>query len=195
MAVEVWAMAEPAVARMTVEAFLRWVERQPGRFELVDGAVVAMAPERAAHARVKFEVAKRLDAEVRRRGLPCEVFPDGMLVRVDETTAFEPDALLRCGTPLPPEAVEVPDPLVVVEVLSPTSSTVDTTRKLEGYFRLPSVQHYLVVDPLRRAVVHHARTGEEIRTRILHTGTLTLDPPGLTLEIETLFPETPPARA
>ena len=41
--------------RMTVDQFLAWAMVQPeGRFELVDGAVVAVAPERAAHARLKL---------------------------------------------------------------------------------------------------------------------------------------------
>ncbi len=181
-------MAEPATRRMTVAEFLRWAEGRPGRFELLEGRVVAMAPERAAHARVKGRVFRRLAEAVEDRGLPCEVYPDGMTVRVDEATAFEPDALVRCGPPLPDDALLVPDPLVVVEVLSPASERVDTGRKLEGYFRIDSVRHYLVVDPERRAVIHHARAEDEIRTRILREGELTLDPPGITVDVAGLFP-------
>lgn len=44
-----------------------------------------------------------------------------------------------------------------VEVLSSSSKTVDTTKKFEGYFRLPSMRHYLIVECEARAVVHHAR--------------------------------------
>ena len=183
-------MAEPAERLpRTVDEFLRWAEGRPGRYELVAGEVVAMAPERAQHARVKGNAYLALRLAVERAGLPCEVFPDGMTVRVDAQTAFEPDALLRCGEPLPPDAVEVPDPLVVVEVISPGSQTVDTGLKLEGYFRLPSVRHYLVVEPEKRFVVHHERTvGDEIRTRILHGGRLHLDPPGIEIEVESFFP-------
>ncbi len=186
-------MAEPATSTMTVAEFLRWAEGRPGRHELLEGRVVAMAPERAVHARVKGEVFALLREAVRRRGLPCEVYPDGMTVRVDETTAFEPDALVRCGPPLPDDALLVPDPLLVVEVLSPTSGRVDTTHKLEGYFRLASVRHYLVVDPERRVVIHHARAEGEIRTRILREGELRLDPPGIVLEVADLFPPVRPA--
>ncbi len=187
-------MAEPATRRMTVAAFLRWAEGRPGRFELLEGRVVAMAPERAAHARVKLRTARLLAEAVEGRGLPCEVYPDGMTVRVDETTAFEPDALVRCGPPLPDDALLVPDPLVVVEVLSPTTALVDTTRKLEGYFRIASVRHYLVVDPERRTVIHHARADGEIRTRILREGELVLDPPGIVLAVADLFGAPPPHR-
>ena len=42
--------------KMTVDEYLAWAERQPGRYELVDGSVYAMTPERAAHAAVKLAV-------------------------------------------------------------------------------------------------------------------------------------------
>lgn len=53
------------------------------------------------------------------RGLPCHMLPDGMTVRVDEMTAYEPDALVYCGTKLSASDIEVPAPIIVVEVLSP----------------------------------------------------------------------------
>ena len=55
---------------------------------------------------------------MRAAGLTCEVFTDGMTVAVDDSD-YEPDALVRCGAPLPGDAVTVLDPLVIVEVLSP----------------------------------------------------------------------------
>lgn len=61
---------------------------------------------------------------------------------------------------------------------------------LEGYVRVPSVTHYLVVDPDRRVVIHHRRgPGELIETRIASSGGLDLDPPGLTLAVADLFAE------
>lgn len=180
-------MSQPARRRMNVDEFLHWAQAQPGRYELVAGEVVAMVPERARRNLVKGEAFALLREEVRRRGLPCQVFTDGMTVRIDEVTAFQPDVVVRCGEPLPPESVEVPDPLVVVEVVSPSSQTVDSACKLHGYLHLPSVRHYLIVDPAHRTVVHHERTGSEIRTCILHGGMLDLDPPGVRLDLDALF--------
>ena len=180
-------MSQPARRRTSVDEFLAWARAQPGRYELVAGEVVAMAPERARHNLVKGELFALLREEVRRRGLACRVFTGGMTARIDELTAFEPDVLLHCGKPLPPEALEVPDPLVVVEVVSPSSRAVDTVCKLHGYFRLPSVHHYVVVDPEHRVVVHHERADSDIRTRILDSGPLDLDPPGLRLDLERLW--------
>ncbi len=184
-------MAEPAEKLpTTVAEFLKWAQGRPGRYELHDGHVVAMTPQRAIHARTKHRVARALEDAVEAAGLPCEVYPDGMTVRIDRSTAFEPDALLRCGEPLHADAITVEDPLLVVEVVSPSNEASDTGHKLAGYFRVPGLRHYLIVDPLGRVVIHHERTeGEEIRTRILTKGILRLAPPGIEVELEELFPK------
>ena len=51
------------------------------------------------------------------------------------------------------------------------------SQKLAGYFRLPSVQHYLIVDPLQPSVVHHSRGADAIVTRIVTEGRIALDRP------------------
>jgi hypothetical protein len=61
--------------------------------------------------------------------------------------------------------------------------------KLAGYFTVPSVEHYLIVDLVLRTIVHHRRAGEVIETRIASEGTLRLDPPGLDLPVGDLFAE------
>ena len=81
------------------------------------------------------------------------------------------------------------DPIVVVEVLSPSTAAIDHGRKLSGYFSLPSVEHYLILDPERRVVIHHKRgQGDAIETRVLSEGSAKLDPPGFAVAVEALFP-------
>lgn len=173
---------------MTVDEFLAWAEGQPGRYELFNGVIYAMTPERAVHAETKYAVAKALEAAVVRAGLHCWVLPDGMTVRVDDDTAYEPDALVYCGEQLPEDAVEVPSPIIVVEVLSPSTRHVDAAAKLAGYFSLPSLWHYLIIDPDKRVVIHHCRGGgDEIITRIMREQTMSLDPPGLQVDLTGLF--------
>jgi Uma2 family endonuclease len=174
--------------RMTVDEYVSWAENQPGRYELVGGIVHAMTPERAVHAEIKLAIQMALVAAIRSRGLPCHVLPDGMTVRIDETTAYEPDALVYCGSKLPASALEVVNPMIVVEVLSPSSQHIDASFKLTGYFRLPSVAHYLIVDPDRPSAIHHARRSDDsILTRIVRDGLITLDPPGLELALADVY--------
>jgi len=177
-------MPETAPARMTSDEFIAWAMARPSgqRFELVSGEVVDMAPERAAHARAKLQIVRKLADAVEAAGLPCEAFTDGMAIAVDEATVYEPDAMLRCGPPLPPDAVKVTDPLVIVEVLSPSSRSRDAGAKLEDYFRLPSLRHYLIAKTENRTLIHHRRDDDDaISTRIIRNGEVTLDPPGIAL--------------
>ena len=174
---------------MTVDEFLAWAQDQPGRYELIGGETYAMSPAGAAHAEVKFAMQSALAAELRRRGLPCRMLPDGMTVRIDATTAYEPDASVYCGERLPSTSVEVPNPIIVVEVLSPSRRRVDATTKLAGYFRLASVAHYLIVDPSRPLVVHHARgTGDTILTYVITEGMIALNPSGIELRVADFYP-------
>lgn len=174
--------------RMTVEEYLLWSEGQEGRHELVDGVVYAQAAERAAHAEMKLAVAVALKDAVRAGGLPCQVLPDGMAVRVGARTVFEPDALVYCGPKLPADALVVENPVIVVEVISPTTGRNDRTRKLAGYFALPSIRHYLIVDPDDRLVVHHERRDDGVVvSHILTEGAARLDPPGIELPLSELY--------
>jgi Uma2 family endonuclease len=174
--------------RMTVDEFLAWARNQPGRYELHNGMVHALSPEGVAHAKVKFAVQVALTNGIRARGLPCQMLPDGLTVRVEATKAYEPDALVYCGPELPPSAIEVPEPVIVVEVLSPSTRRIDAAAKLAGYFRLPSVAHYLIVDPNDPLIVHHARgAGETIITRVVRSGSIALDPLGLELELAEIY--------
>jgi Uma2 family endonuclease len=106
-----------------------------------------MWPEGVGHTEIKGAVYAALLTAIRSRGLPCHTLMDGPTVRIGDATAYEPDALVYCGEKLPPTTVEVPNPVIVGEVLSPSTRRVDVSRKLADYFRLPSVTHYLIVDP------------------------------------------------
>ena len=174
--------------RMNVNEYLAWAQEHPGRYELCDGEVVAMPPAGAGHAAVKYAVQAALLASIRARGLPCHMLPDGMTVRVNDSTAYEPDALVYCGTKLSASDVEVPAPIIVVEVLSPSTRRIDASAKLAGYFRVPSLAHYLIVDPNKPLVLHHARgSGDMVLTHIVTQGTIELDPPGLSVALADVY--------
>lgn len=176
--------------RMTVDEFLIWAEGRPGRWELEGGRIIAMAPERLRHLEAKNEALRALERAIKTAKLPCRALPDGATVRINNQTAFEPDAMVYCGPRLPGKSFEVAKPVIVVEVLSDSTARRDTHVKLAGYFAVESVQHYLIVDPDRRFIVHHKRgAGDLIETRILHAGNVLLDPPGLNLPVEELFAE------
>lgn len=175
---------------MTVEAFLDWADTRPDeeRYELWDGAPVMQAKQRLAHINTKMAVAAALRDAIRRAGLPCFAVGDGATVRINAYTAVIPDALVYCGPRLPGDTVIVPNPMIVVEVLSPSSIQRDMADKVRAYFRVESVAHYLILDADEKRVVHHSRLGEGLAPpAILSEGELRLDPLGLALEVPALF--------
>jgi Uma2 family endonuclease len=182
-------MSTHAAKRLTADEFLAWAEVQPnGRYELFGGEVVAMAPEKADHARTKFRVCAALQAAIGRAGIACEAFVDGLAVRINDKTVYEPDALVNCGPRIAGDVMIAPNPTIVVEVLSPSTQHIDKTAKLIDYFSIPAVQHYVIVDTERRVAVHHRRgDGNAMATTIFRQGEIVLEPPGLRLDIAELF--------
>jgi Uma2 family endonuclease len=181
---------QPRPAHVTSREFIEWAMGRPEgeRYELVAGEVVAMSPERASRNRVKGNAYGAFRRAIEAAGLPCQVFTDGMAVEIDDDTTYEPDAMVRCGEPVPDDAVVVRDPLIVVEVVSPSSGGVDSGAKLADYFRLPSVRNYLIVRARQRTVVHHRRDeAGRIATTIVGSGTLDLTPPGIAVEVAEFF--------
>lgn len=181
-------MTALAKLRMNVDEYLVWAAGQPGRHELFRGEVYAMSPETVGHVETKGRVYAALAAGIQRGGLPCYPLGDGATIRVDDATAYEPDALVYCGEKLLPTALEIPNPVILVEVLSPSTHRVDVSLKLAGYFKLPSVVHYLIFDPMQPVVIHHQRgTGDTILTKIIAEGEIALDPPGLTIVLADIY--------
>lgn len=178
---------EPVPRNPTREEYRRWAEQQPGRYERVWGEVVAMNAERIGHVRVKARVWQVLDTAVRKAGLECEALGDGVTVEIGDHTDYEPDALVNCGSRIDSDQVSAPNPVIVVEVGSPSTQSVDNGEKLADYFRVPSIQHYLIVRTLRREVIHHARRGDRIEAQVITSGVLRLDPPGMVVDIRDFF--------
>jgi Uma2 family endonuclease len=181
-------MSTHAQRKMTVDEFLVWAEGQEGRWELHNGVPYAMSPERMGHIEAKVAVYLALQRAMRKAGVPCHAVANGAGVRISRHVMHAPDALVYCGPKLPRSAIEVPDPIILVEVASPSTRKYDGTVKLKGYFSLQSVQHFLIVDPEGPPVIHHSRQVDgTILPSIVHEGTLTLSPPGLALGVAEMF--------
>ena len=174
---------------MTVEDYLDWATDRPGRYELVNGRPIKMSPETTGHIKVKSYAWLALLEAVQQSEQNLIAVGDGATVKITSNTAFEPGALVYAGPELPGSEMIVPAPIIVVEVISPTSGSRDSGSKLRGYFQVRSVQHYLIVDPDEETVVHHRRgTGSDILTRTIDAnGTLDLEPPGLKLAVARFF--------
>jgi Uma2 family endonuclease len=173
---------------MTVDEFLGWAEGQEGRWELYNGVPYQMPPERTRHAKVKGAVYLAVLRAVREAPVPCHALPDGVGVRISRHVLYIPDAQVYCGPELPDDAMEVPNPVILVEVASPSTREMDDTVKLADYFSLASVHHYLIVDREGPPVVYYHRQtdGTPLRS-LVHEGIVALSPPGIELTVAELL--------
>ncbi len=178
------AALKPPPPRMTAEEFLVWSNGCQGdaRCELVDGKIVTTGPQTFAHADAKLRIARRTAAAVEAGGLPCRVIM-GMGVQTAVDQVFIPDVVMQSGAEIAPDARIVDCPIAVFEILSESARATGGTRSLIGYFNVPSVRHYLIIDPSARQIVHHARRDDGVIVTTFHADEpIRLDPPGIVLE-------------
>ena len=140
-------MAQPNPRRMDADAFFAWQQRQDRPYELVDGIPVLppkmMTGASQAHDRVVVNIIAALHRQL--RGTPCRPTTADLAVRIPAGNVRRPDVTVDCGEAAPRE-LAVRDPLVIVEVLSPSTMSFDRVRKLREYQSLESLAHILLVD-------------------------------------------------
>ena len=136
-------MAEPALPIFrTVDDFLTWENQEPQRYEFVGGVLTLMAGGTENHDLIGINIAAILNQRL--RGTPCRVHGSNLKVRSPASAIMYPDAFVRCG-PASGDRTVVSDPVLVVEVLSPTTQQADLTRKRWAYQAIDTLQAMLFV--------------------------------------------------
>lgn len=131
---------------MSFEAFHAFLNTRPDieRWELIDGQPVMMVNVTWAHSTITGNFYSALRDPARRRG--CEVHASDFFASGGELSGFlaAPDVFVRCG-PIDDRARRADDPVVVVEVLSPSTIRHDRVRKFERYTRIASLGQIVLV--------------------------------------------------
>jgi Uma2 family endonuclease len=147
-------MAEQAVRLMTVDEFLNWDDGTDTRHELADGVIRAMAPPSGAHSAIVANTVVLLDTALRGRK-PCRPLAEAG-IRSDNMVMCQADlAVTRL-----PIAREIQNPVLIVEILSPSTRTHNLGRKLIDYKSLPSVEDIWMLDSERRWAQVWRRVGD-----------------------------------
>ncbi|MDZ7589162.1 MAG: Uma2 family endonuclease [Rubrivivax sp.] len=181
---------------MTADEFLAWDSTQTIKHEFVRGEVFAMAGAHEAHVTAMGNVYNALRQHL--KGSPCRTFLTDMKLRVEAADAFYyPDVMVTCSAADAADPLIKREPVLVVEVLSPSTAAYDRGEKFAAYRLLPSLQEYLLVDPAARRCDLYRRGADGLW--VLHPGApeqgVHFASVGLELEGARLWDEVPPVAA
>src|SRR5271166_1755710 len=149
---------------MTLAEFLEWEERQPMRYEFDGVGPVAMTGGTAGHADVQRNLAIAVGGRL--RGKPCRFYGSDLKFQVAEGHVRYPDGMVVCS-PVDRTATVVYDPVIVFEVLSPSTAGNDGIAKAREYQATPSVQRYVMLEQDGVSATVYARSGETWTHEIL----------------------------
>ena len=136
--------------RLTLDEYIDWENAQPDKNEFVRGEVFAMVGGRRGNGAVVRNLVRALGNHL--DGSACEVFCESMKVQVAADTILYPDVFVTCdAADLRTEQI-FRSPLVIVEVLSPSTQAYDRGLKFALYRRLKSLREYVLVDPELRSI-------------------------------------------
>lgn len=152
--------------RMTLEQFLAWEERQELRYEFDGFQPVAMTGGTVAHSLIQGNVLSALVARL--RGKPCRAFGSHLKIEVAGSIRY-PDAFVVCS-PVAANATVVKEPVVIFEVLSPSTSGTDRIIKAREYRETSSVQRYVILEQRMAAATVFSRDGGDWVARVIGEG-------------------------
>jgi Uma2 family endonuclease len=152
---------------MTLAEFLAWEERQEQRYEFDGSEPVAMAGGSLAHSAIQRNLAMALGTRL--RGKPCQFFGSDLKIQAAENSSRYPDGMVICSG-LDPALKIVRNPVVIFEVLSPSTAAADRIVKAREYQATPSVQRYVMLEQARIGATVHVRAADGWNVLVLKEG-------------------------
>ncbi len=170
---------------MTLAEYLSFEERSPLKHEYVAGEACVMAGATTRHNLITLNLARHLHPMA--RPPRCQVFASDIKLKAG-SNVYYPDIMIACGRAAQVDLM-VEEPLLVVEVTSPSTRGTDRREKLVAYQQLPSLTAYLIVDQRRRHVLAYLRKPGEEWTRWELTGEEVVPLPelGASLSLEDIY--------
>lgn len=175
---------DPEPHLITAEQFLQIEFGSDMKAELDNGIIRMMAGGTMAHSRIQTNVIMALGSML--RGTGCRPLGSDMGLQTHDKSVRYPDVSVYCGKDSPDlDTIKAfDDPVLVVEVLSPSTCKLDEGIKLREYRWLPSVQTILLIDPATEIVRAVTRTEGQNWTDQVHGPGSTIPIPYLDIALE-----------
>lgn len=154
-------MTAQPTSMMTVEAYLAFERASTTKHEYLDGAIHAMSGASVAHNIITGNIFASLHLQMQQ--CPCTVFPSDMrLGLLAQRTYVYPDVMVVCGELEYADTQQdtLLNPIVIIEVLSPSTENYDRRKKSHYYRMIPSLQEYLLVAQDEPYLEHFVRHSE-----------------------------------
>jgi Uma2 family endonuclease len=136
--------------KLSLSQFMNWEADQEGRHEFHRGEVFAMVGGRRGHSRIIANLVRHLGNHL--DGTPCQVFSEGMKVQIGGDTILYPDVFVTCDQRFRFDEQVITEPVLMIEVLSPTTQGYDRSAKFAFYRRIRALREYALIDPDSRRV-------------------------------------------
>lgn len=140
--------------KISVKDYLEGEKVSQIKHEYIDGEVYTMAGASDKHHRISLNLAKKLDDYL--EDSDCEAFMVDMKLKADENTFYYPDVFVACDEN-PESAFYREYPVLIIEVLSPSTRQTDRREKLRIYQQIPSVQEYVIIEQDKIHIELHRR--------------------------------------
>ncbi len=151
------AIAAISNKQYTFEEYLKLEQQEHVRYEYYDGEVFAMAGGSLNHSDISGNIYISLQATFRKRG--CRSFQADVKVEIgDSNTYVYPDVVLTCDTEDVNADLLIKHPLLIVEVLSPSTESYDRNVKWNHYRRISSLRYFLFVSQQKPFVELYSRS-------------------------------------
>ncbi len=148
-------MVVAAKKKYTPEEYLAMEETADYKSEYFQGEIFAMVGDSPNHSTITSNCIIELGLAL--RGKPCRVFESNMRLLTDPKGLYTyPDAMVVCGKLefAPKRTDTITNPVVIVEVLSPSTRDYDRVRKFAFYKKIDSLREYLLIDSEQIHVTH-----------------------------------------
>jgi Uma2 family endonuclease len=180
-------MPSAAEKLMSLDEFLAWEREQPDRHEFDGVTVTAMTGASMAHVKITMNLAFALRQGL--RGTGCRPLSSDAKVIAGGSVRY-PDVAVTCQ-PMADRDDIVPEPVLIIEVLSPSTERVDRGRKKSDYFATPSVRQYAIVEQDERLVDLYTRSDAGwINEVITGDAVLNLSSIAVVLTLDTVYEDT-----
>jgi Uma2 family endonuclease len=180
-------MPNVAEQLMSLDEFLAWERDQPERYEYADGVITMMTGGSLDHSTIASNLWTALRDQL--RGTTCRAFRGDSKIIANHSIRY-PDLSVTCTQVRGTDDL-VLDPILIIEVISPSTEREDRGRKKFDYFAKPSIRQYALIEQDERRIDLYTRTGASWIDEVIEgEAVLNLSSIGVEISLDTIYEDT-----